>query len=35
MGKGKHQMTGDSICIIVIGTCFSLIKSDSDVILLS
>ena len=27
MGKGKHQRTGDSISIIVINTCFSLIKS--------
>ena len=27
MGKGKHQRTDDSISIIVIDTCFTLIKS--------
>ena len=27
MCKGKHQRTGDSICIIVTNTCFPLIKS--------
>ena len=26
MGKGKHQKTDDSMCIIVIGTCFALLK---------
>ena len=27
MEKGKHQRTDDSICILVIDTCFSLKKS--------